>query len=204
MQQQIDYFTKLYELYGDSFLSLDWSAEETQELRFKEVAKIFNFYDNFTILDFGCGLGHFYEYLKNTKLLEEKKISYTGYDITPVFIQKCHDKYPNVEFVDQLPERTWDFIVACGVFNVKNPYKTEKDFLPIVSYLYFSSKIGVAVNFQSNMAMVLVQGEQKIKAQQTYLFYNELKTTALLYSTFKKINITDNYLPNDFTAFIFK
>jgi SAM-dependent methyltransferase len=47
-----------------------------------------------TVLDIGCGLGGFYQYLKG----HAQDCRYTGYDIVPKYIAECIKQYPEANF----------------------------------------------------------------------------------------------------------
>jgi dTDP-glucose 4,6-dehydratase len=50
--------------------------------------------ENPTLLDFGCGLGHFNEWLINNN----KKVQYSGLDINEGFYNTCKSKFSNLSF----------------------------------------------------------------------------------------------------------
>ncbi len=69
------------------------------------------------ILDFGCGKGDFYEFLKN----KEMEVNYT---VNDKLITVASNKYPECKFdvfdidKEDLSE-DFDYIFLCGVFNLK-------------------------------------------------------------------------------------
>ena len=70
-------------------------------------------------LDFGCGTGAFYEYLKSSHSFIGR---YTGIDISPKAIEIAKSIYSNGNFLNwdillnELPE-TYDYIFVSGTFN---------------------------------------------------------------------------------------
>ncbi|MFM9941047.1 MAG: class I SAM-dependent methyltransferase [Hyphomicrobiaceae bacterium] len=76
--------------------------------------------DRFTILDFGCGLGHFYEYLQDRFPL----CDYHGVDIVPEFIDAARSKFGDrarFEFASDTyePVQLYDYVFVSGTFNLK-------------------------------------------------------------------------------------
>ena len=95
------YFEKLLEKHGDSHLSLDWNSKPSQDIRyavFLELIGYTNKTKDFSILDIGCGLGHFYDYLKKNGLIREFGIKYSGIDISGKLIEAARRKNPDVTF----------------------------------------------------------------------------------------------------------
>ncbi len=113
----IDFFTKRFMHFKDKPEAVGWTAQG-QILRYNTVLKFLNPQGKI-LLDFGCGKGDFYGFLK------EKGIScvYKGIDINPHLIALAKEKYKDAEFVVQdienEPLRTnFNYTVAIGVFNL--------------------------------------------------------------------------------------
>ncbi len=72
------------------------------------------------MLDFGCGKGDFYGFLKERRCFP----SYCGIDVNANLIGLAKSKYPAAEFIEldidevELPRR-FDVIIICGVFNLR-------------------------------------------------------------------------------------
>jgi 2-polyprenyl-3-methyl-5-hydroxy-6-metoxy-1,4-benzoquinol methylase len=68
---------ELYERFqaqhGDSYKSLNWESQEGQELRFRILSEIGDL-SHKKILDVGCGLGHFADWLQKCDI----DFKYTG------------------------------------------------------------------------------------------------------------------------------
>ena len=64
MSDQIhDHYKSLFKKHGDGIQTAQYSSKESQYLRFKYLTEIANIRES-TILDYGCGLGHLYNFLK--------------------------------------------------------------------------------------------------------------------------------------------
>jgi len=81
--------------------------------KFKERINDF-IYDDESLLDFGCGEGHFSQHIKPT-------IKYTGIDYSKVAIKKAKKNFPDKEFLDgdirnlEIPDNSYDtvFLYEC-------------------------------------------------------------------------------------------
>lgn len=94
--------------------AVGWLSHKRQEIRFSKLIEGVDI-QNKKILDFGCGTGAFYGFLKSEKI----KCEYTGIDILAEYIAKAKNKYPDAVFKNiSLREEpdTYDYIFASGVF----------------------------------------------------------------------------------------
>jgi|APSaa5957512535_1039671.scaffolds.fasta_scaffold11231_5 SAM-dependent methyltransferase len=150
-------YEEQYHQYGDSFKGVGWLRQEDCNKRFKVMSEIF--YpneENIKILDFGCGLSHFYEYLSNNKDLNG--IEYLGLDISQEYIEASKKKFPNNKYYckDILEgdfDFDFDYAVINGVFTQKFSMNDVEMFAflsSIVEILYNASRKGVAFNVMSN------------------------------------------------------
>jgi hypothetical protein len=120
-----EHYDNCFKQHGDSNLGVDWpNYEDTLTrhqvmfdlIRPKEQSHI----TNSTLLDFGCGLGHFYEWMQT----QTHQPKYSGLDINEGFYSTCKTKYPNLSFYNidifkdnNLPN--FDYITINGVFTEK-------------------------------------------------------------------------------------
>lgn len=109
------------------------------------------------LLDYGCGLGHLYQYLKKKKL---HMLNYTGADISKNFIKNCRDRGINAFLVRNSKgvKKKYDIIVCSGVFNLKYEDCNDKNQIIIISEikkLLTKTKNYLAVDFmRSNVDYV--------------------------------------------------
>src|ERR1700690_2407219 len=89
----ISYFDKTLRMHGDRPEALRWTLPG-QIIHFKCMLDIAETIDGAKILDFGCGKGDFYGFLKANGI----SVSYTGVDINANLIALAGQKYPNVPF----------------------------------------------------------------------------------------------------------
>ncbi|HTY13331.1 MAG TPA: class I SAM-dependent methyltransferase [Candidatus Omnitrophota bacterium] len=207
-KKQIDYYEKLLEKYGDHYLSLDWKSPESQGIRyrvFEDLLTIGGKPDDFSLLDVGCGLGHFYEYLKNNKY----RFKYSGYDISPKLIEASKKKFPGVDFQvrdilhDDHPEQS-DFVFCCGALNISfEEREVHMDFIRSMLLRMFElCKIGVGVNFLSSQAIYYLPDESLRQTQYFYSKPEEIVTLAK--GMAERFIVRHEYHPGDFTLYLLK
>ena len=59
-----NYYDQKILSFGATPQGVDWNGEESQNIRFSQLIKLFEDENSFTVLDLGCGYGSFYEFLK--------------------------------------------------------------------------------------------------------------------------------------------
>ncbi|HUX53820.1 MAG TPA: class I SAM-dependent methyltransferase [Williamwhitmania sp.] len=175
--------------------ALGWENEVGQQKRFEILAQIANL-SNFSILDLGCGYGHFKKFLDQ----RFSNFSYTGIDFMPEFIEEAKQAYagcPNTQFlqedfsVNDIP--TADYIFASGVFCYQSNDLTY--YTDVIKKMIGHARRGVGFNM---LNIATFPHSSFLKAHERYT------TLALCKSLAKKVIVTENYLPDDFTIFIYK
>ena len=189
-------YTKLFKKNKHSYLSLNWGSVAGQELRFEILSQISNL-NKKNILDVGCGLGDFYNFLiKNDKI-----INYTGVDITSDLIEAASEKYGKNLFScdDFLLDTTYkknsfDYVFASGIFATytDNPIDIYRKF---VTRMFDLCKKGIAFNSLSSWA--------KIKDGDEY-YADPIEIITLCKTFTDKIIFRHDYHPRDFTIFLYK
>jgi SAM-dependent methyltransferase len=119
--KQADYYGCLLEKHGPGVDAIASGQQIFKDLRYKKLSNIFSSdQDGFLIVhDVGCGLGHFYEYLKEKFPL--KNLIYSGSEVTPKFVEICQRKFPESSFYlrdlcsGPFPEQC-DYLVFGGTF----------------------------------------------------------------------------------------
>jgi len=118
-KELLDSYTRHLKDFGDSPQAVRWTPDG-QLRRFETLLRIAGDFSGKTVLDFGCGKGDLYGFMK------EKGFSprYCGIDINKNFIELARRKYPESEFLDMDIEETdfnrhFDIIFVCGVFNFR-------------------------------------------------------------------------------------
>ena len=113
-----DYYSEKVRTFGATAKGVDWNSEESQQLRFEQLSKVIYDDREFNILDYGCGYGSLYEYLKG----RFNSFHYSGYDISKEMLDKAKIKFEgnNAVFTDHIETiERYNYVIASGIFNVK-------------------------------------------------------------------------------------
>ncbi|MEW6416897.1 MAG: class I SAM-dependent methyltransferase [Nitrospirota bacterium] len=105
--------------FGDAPQTVRWT-HEGQLRRYETLLEIAGNLSGKRILDFGCGKGDLYGFLKEKDIT----INYCGIDINENLIELAKSKYPEAEFIamdieEAEIEREFDIIFVCGAFNLR-------------------------------------------------------------------------------------
>lgn len=116
-----DYYTNKIQKYGPTPKGVDWNGEKGQFIRFEQLSKIITSNNFFSIGDLGCGYGKYFEFLKD----RFSNFEYIGYDLSNEMIINARKLYSNREgkflvIKSYNDIKTDDYLVASGIFNVKN------------------------------------------------------------------------------------
>lgn len=152
-----EHYKNCFDNHGDNHLGVDWPNYEDTLIRYKVMLDLINDKSKVSLLDFGCGLGHLYEFILNEK--KENKIIYNGLDINENFYNHCIKKYPEVNFFlrdininDKIPN--FDYIVCNGTFTEKMDLTHEDMFnsmSTILKNLWSKTNKGIAFNVMSKL-----------------------------------------------------
>lgn len=157
------YFGKIKE-FGPTAQGVDWKDEKGQQIRFNMLLEEFNFEPMDEIFDYGCGYGAFYEFLKSKLDVQ----NYFGCDIVQPMVNAAISRNPelinNLKVTDKI-DRTYDYVFASGVFNVKNSATPEEWSIYVkktVNHIAEHARKGFAINFLTNLS------EQSRRAAKLY------------------------------------
>jgi SAM-dependent methyltransferase len=149
-----EHYDKCFQEHGDSNLGVDWPNYQDTLIRHEVMLELIKEQDC-SLLDFGCGLGHFFEYIKSNTLLPH--IKYSGLDISKGFCEACKVKYPYLDFYcldilqeDNLPN--FDYIICNGTFTEKRDLTQEEMmefFTSALVKLWNKCDKGIAFNLMS-------------------------------------------------------
>lgn len=152
------HYNECFEKHGDNHLGVDWPKYEDTLIRHQVMLDLIKDKNtNNSLLDFGCGLGHLYEFiLKNNYT---KNIKYSGLDINLNFYNHCASKYPDIQFYlkdvlidNELPN--FDYIVCNGTFTEKREltYNEMYNFMTnVLLKLWDKTNKGISFNVMSKL-----------------------------------------------------
>lgn len=139
------HYRQLLKKYGDSYLSAQYSSEETQNRRFRHLLRAGNVTDK-KVLDFGCGAAALAGYIERQGI----NCQYVGYDFVEEFYSIAQGKYPKARFVSksEFENETYEYIFVSGVFN--NRFDDNKNFYQnTLRMLFDRAEICVSFNMLS-------------------------------------------------------
>lgn len=187
------YYNDLINKYGNDPRSCDYGRPESQSKKFAIISELITA-EHKTVLDVGCGLGDFAEYLQ----LNASHINYTGIDLSKEFIKRSQARFPDLEFkkMDLLTENpgNFDFVTANGIF-----YLLGNDALKImrqiITRMFELSTKSVAFNSLSSWC----------EDQEVDEFYADpIETLKFCRTLTPWVSLRHDYHSRDFTIYMHK
>ena len=114
-----NYFEQKLGAHGATPQGVDWNSAASQNMRFEQLMKVRKAEGEFSIIDYGCGYGALAGWLSEKGC----RYQYWGYDLSEAMIARAQDLFKdhaNCTFTTHeadLPVA--DYVVACGIFNLK-------------------------------------------------------------------------------------
>lgn len=114
----VSHYEKCLAENDDPLLQVDWTNKEAAEIRYKicksfylKLEDIFDYENDHTLLDFGCGLGELSTYLGPF-------VDYVGCDISSKMVDAAKQRFPKREFFTyergKIP-KNYDVVIMNGV-----------------------------------------------------------------------------------------
>jgi len=186
-----NFYNKRLAKIGNDIKSIGWGSKKNQFLRFELLTRNINL-NNKKILDFGCGFGDLYIFLKK----KFKYINYNGYDISNAIILNNKNKFSKINFFGEIKLiEKYDYIICSGVFSLRTKY-TKFYFIKLINFLFARTHKGLMINFLSK--------KTKHKLKKNY--YYSTKEIINFTSKFEncKILVYENYSLDEFTIHLLK
>lgn len=139
------------EQHGVTFESLSSGSEEKQRIRHQVHASVL-YGDKPSVLDVGCGLGQFRQYLSDNN----HSVAYTGYDIVPEYVDACRERYPEDNFegrniFETGIEGQYDSIILCQVLNNRYEKSSNMEVMKFaLEHCFEHSKVSVSIDMLSS------------------------------------------------------
>ncbi|MCK5725253.1 MAG: class I SAM-dependent methyltransferase [Thiotrichaceae bacterium] len=196
-QQILSSYNSAFKRHGFHANALLWSSKEVQELRFSKIAEI-AIKSGDSILDVGCGFGHFAGFLVKLGL----DIQFTGIDLSENFIIEGRKHYPDADLqvgdlFDYNPAPNhFDYLTLSGTLN--NKLNDNGDYAhQVIKRLFASCRKGIAFN-------LLDARHQWTASRWDLQSFHPEEIIALLEPMAERIELIDDYLENDFTVLAWK
>lgn len=173
-----------------------WQTAESQRIRFETLADVERL-EGAKILDVGCGLGAFWDYLKHQKIT----VDYTGVDLFPNVIREAKRMNPDARFEARnlirqpFMPRSFDFSFLSGVFNVKVRDNLEYMRVLLASVLKQTKK-AVAFNLLNAEAGLIESNRFMMTPRDLVALGRRLNVS--------RVHLMDNYHHLDLTLFLYK
>lgn len=154
--RHVQWWEHLFEQHGDSPQALGSRDVAMEEAGFQAVLGILEHERRpVSLLDFGCGPSHLYEYLQRTATAN---ITYAGLDLSDAFVDLSRRKYPENTYycLDVLDDSTrlpeFDYIVINGIFTSR-PGMSHDEMMTFLTrllpVLFAKVRCGLAFNATS-------------------------------------------------------
>ncbi len=166
--------------------------------RFEKIYEIGD-WNNKSILDVGCGLGAYYEFLKK----KGKKINYTGFDINELMVKEAKKRYKLDEayfevkdIIEEPVTEKFDYVISVGPLNLKFEKLMNMEITEILlKRMYEISIDAFAISMTSSLS--------RKKNDETF-YYNPFEIGEYVSSFTNDFKIDHSFLPHDFVLFVYK
>ena len=172
LDQTRRYYESKLAQHGANARGVDWNSEQSQHLRFAELARVFEGEPEASVLDYGCGYGALARYLRQ----RGHEGPYLGFDISEQMIRAAREACTlnGCTFVsDRGQASVMDYAVASGVLNVKQSATTAEwhaHVLGILDDLASLGRRGFAFNVLSTQSDPARRRDDLYYANPTELF----------------------------------
>ncbi len=189
----ISFYNRSLSMHGDYPEAVNWTPEG-QRLRFETMLKIDGEMSGKKVLDYGCGKGDFYQFLKRRNIA----VSYSGFDINEMLVSVARKKFPECDFrVFDIDENElddeFDYIFLSGVYNLKIEGLVETAQRSL-SRLFKRCRVALAFN-------ALSSHERKKDTVLQYFHPSEMFDFAVN-NLSPYVSLFHDYVPCDFTLFV--
>lgn len=190
----LSFYNFHYKKFGDRPEALRWTPEG-QIRRYYALLDIAPDLNGQKILDYGCGMGDFYRFLKRRGI----DVNYTGVDINENFITVARQRYPECRFmvtdINEEPlAESFDYIFICGVFNLNVP-GVDEDMKNTLLYLFKYCNKGLALNALSS--------HTPVKDVELHFTSPEEMLKFAIENLSPYVALRHDRIQNDFTLFVY-
>jgi hypothetical protein len=205
LKAQTDYFTRLAEMHDAADVQrVGLPSRIGQRKRFEALLRVAAYpnppLNTGSLLDVGCGVGDLYGLLCMDWGLDT---DYLGIDLVEANVRAATGKYGSglfdtvSVFDDRLNKVRFDYVVASGIFFMKDENWSEI-VKKTLARMFELSKYGIAANFLSM---------SRTGAYSTVAHYaSEMEVLLMARELSKKVKveISHDYLPDDFTVYAWR
>lgn len=185
------YYMPLLEKHSYTHEAVGWGSSASQQCRFRVLTCVTENLQGVSILDVGCGLGHFARYLQENNV----QCNYLGVDHLPEMVSRARKNHPNLLFqtgdIDSLPEsKKFDYAFASGIFT----FSTFELMQETIRKIFLQTRYAFAFNSLSGWAQEKEAGE---------FYADPLSTLHFCRSLTPWVVLRHDYMPHDFTIYMY-
>jgi len=189
-------YSERFDQFGLDPRTLNPGSEERYRLQ-HEVHASAGPMDGKSVLDIGCGLANYYDFLHQ----RGHDVDYVGYDIVPQFIESNRRRYPQLRFELRDVSRDGvaheaDYAVMCQVFNNKYEHASNAEVVKETLRAVFPAvRICASVDMLSSY----------VNYQEPHLnYFSPEEMFAFGKSLTPFVKLRHDYLPFHFTLFLYR
>ena len=190
-EQMGEHYRPLIEEHGDSFRAVDWGSIKGQQVRFRILSEVGDL-ANASILDVGCGVGHFVESLTAAGFVGD----YKGIDLLPEMIEVARRRHPDrgfqvADIVADGGNLRADYVFGSGLFT----FGDQNLFEATVRAMFAACDRATAFNSLSAWASDKDKGE---------FHADPLAILSLCRKLTPWVSLRHDYFPHDFTVYMYR
>jgi hypothetical protein len=193
----VEQYQHAFAVHGDTPAGVMWPRGR-QSLRFDALTRHFSG-DDFSVLDYGCGLAHLKAYLDQ----RFSRYEYYGADLVPEFVKAVKTKYPDsrMQLVRSHADvaTTVDHVVISGTFNIiegadRALYVDRVQ--TALLHLFSLARVSLAVNFMTDRVDFIQPHALHMSVEATADFMRRHLST--------RLRVDESYMPYEFTLVVLK
>ena len=193
----IQQYQTAFAAHGDCPAGVMWPRGR-QILRFDALTQHFSG-NSFSVLDYGCGLGHLKEYLDQ----RFSKYDYYGVDLVPEFVNTVAVKYPDasIHLIKSYKEVSTpiDHVVISGTFNIIDDINRAvyvEQVYSSLKHLFGLARVSLAVNFMTD----------RVDFMQPHALHMNVEMMAnfMRRNLSPRLRVDESYMPYEFTLVALK
>lgn len=197
VDRNIEYFNGMVEEFKDEHRAVAQS-EISHLKRFEKMLELGDFTGK-SVLDVGCGIGGFYEFLKDKGIV----CDYTGTEINPKMIEKAKERHPDIadrfllfDIIEKKMARRFDWVLSVGPLNLEFADDANMETtLRLIKAMHDMARIGSAISMTSALTK---------KPSAGTFYYDPLPLLSEIFTFCTNVRFDHTYLPHDFTLFLYK
>jgi cyclopropane fatty-acyl-phospholipid synthase-like methyltransferase len=198
------HYESCLEKHGDTYLGVDWPRRESAQTIYRVMLEVIKNDNrrNVTLLDFGCGASHLYEYMLLHRI---SNVQYSGLDISEKFIDLSQRKFPSSTYycldILETPEvlPSFDYIIINGVF-------TERLDLSFDEMLTFFENMLITLFQKVRIALAVNVMSKQVEWERDDLFHLPMDVLAafIVKNLSRNFIIRHDYGLFQYTAYVYK